>query len=467
MRLSFRSLIAVLTCAGALMLIVPASAAVFYPRSYTLDNGLQLIVVPNHLAPAVTQMVWYKVGATDEISGKTGLAHYLEHLMFRGTAKVGPGEFSKAVAAQGGNENAFTSYDYTAYFETVAVDRLPLVMQLEADRMQNLRIIPETAVPELKVVMNERHQRTDNNPESRFEEMFRRNLLPGSPYGRLVIGIKPQIEKLTAQDAAAFYRAHYAPNNAVVIISGDVDPDQVYAEAKTIYGAVPQRAIAPRPPIPAAPMPLKTEVTMIDPGVEQAQLEMDSVVASYATQKKAEAYAYEVLAEALDGGEIGPLYRDLVKTQAVASGIETNYDPDARGDTIFVIAATPRPGKDIKLLDQALKNELKQLAKTGLDDKAVQNAKLRLTRAAIFARDSLATPGYAFGMALTTGHTVEDVENWPERITAVTTADVNAALRALVADPHHAVGMLLPDPHATQAARDAARPVISHDMGIR
>ncbi len=226
---------------------VAARAAVFYPTSFTLANGLQIIVVPNHLAPAVTQMVWYKVGSADEHSGKTGLAHYLEHLMFRGTDNVAPGEFSKMIALQGGNDNAFTSYDYTSFHETVAADRLPMIMQMEADRMQNLRITPETATPELSVVLDERQQRTDNNPEGKFGEKTRHLLMPHYPYGVPVIGWKNEIEKLTASDAQSFYARHYAPNNAVVVISGDVMPDEVMRLAASIYGQVPRHEVEAKP----------------------------------------------------------------------------------------------------------------------------------------------------------------------------------------------------------------------------
>ena len=208
-----------------------------------------MIVVPNHLAPVVTQMVWYKVGSSDEVPGKTGLAHYLEHLMFRGTDNVAPGDFSKMIAAQGGNDNAFTSYDYTAFFETVAVDRLPMIMSMEADRMQHLRILPETATPELSVVLDERQQRTDNNPQGRFTEKTRHLLMPHHPYGIPVIGWKNEIEKFTAADARQFYERHYAPNNAVVIISGDVTPEDVMRLAASIYGAVPKRDVVLAPSV--------------------------------------------------------------------------------------------------------------------------------------------------------------------------------------------------------------------------
>lgn len=445
----------------------PARAAVFYPTSFTLANGLQIIVVPNHLSPAVNQMVWYKVGSSDETPGKLGLAHYLEHLMFRGTSNLGPGEFSKMIAAQGGEDNAFTSYDYTAFHETVAADRLPMIMQMEADRMHNLQIMPETATPELSVVLNERQQRTDNNPEGRFGEKLRHLLMPHHPYGLPVIGWKKEIEKLTVADAAAFYKQHYGPNNAVVIISGDVEPEAVMRLATSIYGSLPRVDVGPRRKLPPAPDPKQHRFVMTDAGVEQTQLQYSIIVPSYVTQKATEAYAYEVLAEALDGGEVGPLYRHLVVEQNIASGVGTEYDPDARGDAVFAIALTPQPGKTSDQLDKALQDELRKLAKDGLDEKTVENAKKRMERSAIFARDSLMVPGYVFGMALTTGRTVQDVEEWPERIEQVSLDQVNEALRDLVANSHYMTAMLLPDAKASAAARAAAHPVLSHDMGIR
>ena len=447
--------------------VTTADAAVFYPTSFTLGNGLQVIVVPNHLAPAVNQMVWYQVGSTDEVAGKTGLAHYLEHLMFRGTSNVAPGDFSKIIAAQGGSDNAFTSYDYTSFHETVAADRLPMIMQMEADRMQNLRIKAETATPELSVVLDERQERTDNNPEGRFDEKIHHALLPRHSYGRPVIGWKSEIEKLSAADATHFYQAHYAPNNAVVVISGDVEPEQVMRLAAAIYGSIPKQKMLPRHPVSPTPEPVTHRLEMVDVGVEQPQIELNVMVPSYTTQKSHEAYAYEVLSEVLDGGEVGLLYRKLVVEQRLASGVGTNYDPDARGDAMFTIALTPRNTKLTKNLEKALHDVLQELAAQGLTDKVVSDAKQRLQRSAIFARDSLMMPGYAFGMALSTGHTVADVEAWPDYIKSVNVEDVNSALRDLVANTHNIVGVLLPDPHATQAAREAAQPVINHDMGIR
>ena len=440
----------------------------FFPESFTLANGLQVIVVSNHLAPAITQMVWYKVGSSDETAGKSGIAHYLEHLMFRGTATTQPGAFSKTIAAQGGNDNAFTSYDYTAFYETVAADRLDMVMKMEADRMQNLRIAPLTATPELSVVLNERQQRTDNSPEGRFEEKLRHALMPDYPYGIPVIGWKAEIEKLSDADAQDWYTRHYAPNNAVVIISGDVTLDQVKKLAVETYGKIPQHAPALRTVFSAPKEPADHRLVVTDIGVEQAQLQMNVVMPSYSTQKDHEAYALEVLAEALDGGEVGVLYHDLVAAQGLASGVGTNYDADARGAAVFTIALVPQPGKEPEALEKALHDEMQNIAQKGLDTKSIEDAKKRLIRDAIFARDGLMGPGYVYGEALTTGHTVDDVEAWPDRIKAVTADQVNAALRQLVADPHYIVGLLLPDKNATPEARAAARkPELSRDQSIR
>jgi len=425
-------------------------------------------VVTNHLAPAVTEMVWYKIGSTDEVKGKTGLAHYLEHLMFRGTATVPPGAFSQRIAAQGGSDNAFTSYNYTAFHETVAADRLAMAMQMEADRMQNLKIVPETAQPELKVVLNERQQRTDNNPEGRFEEKLRATMMPDYPYGVPVIGWKPEIEKLTAADAEDWYKHYYAPNNAVLVVSGDVTVDQVKKLAADTFGKIPARDVPARKPVPPPPLPKESRFAVTDPGVEQPQLEWDVLVPSYSSQKTHEAYAYEVLSEALDGGQVGVLYRDLVATQGIASGVSTSYDPDTRGDTIFIVAAVPQPGKDMEALVKALHAEIAKLAHDGLPAKDVDTAKKRLMREAVFARDSLSAPGYVFGEGLCTGHTVEDIEAWPDRIHAVTADEVNAALRELAANPHSIDGLLLPDTNATPAARAATRaPALSRDQSIR
>lgn len=376
--------------------------------------------------------------------------------MFRGTATMEPGAFSKTIAAQGGSDNAFTSYDYTAYHEIIAADRLGLVMAMEADRMQNFRITAATATPELGVVLNERHQRTDNNPEGKFVEKLRQALFPDHPYGVPVIGWRWELERMTPEAAAAFYQKHYAPNNAVVI-SGNVDAAEVKRLAAETYGRVPSAAVAARPDFPPLSPPRRKRIVMRDDGVEQPQLLRSIVAPSYATQKNHEAYALEVLDEALSGGAVGLLYlrtgdaaedrqrrRHFLRQQRARSG-DLRHQPDAAG------------GPRLAGRRAALDKYLRRLARTGLDAATIDAAKERLNRAAIFTRDSLLAPGYAFGMALTTGATVEAVENWPDHIAAVTVDEVNEALRQLLASPHAVTGLLLPDPRATPRQKAKAQ----------
>ncbi|MFA4994253.1 MAG: pitrilysin family protein [Bdellovibrionales bacterium] len=444
-----------------------ARAAVFYPSHFTLSNGLQVVVVPNSLAPAVSQMVWYKVGAADEIAGKTGLAHYLEHLMFRGTENVAPGEFSKIIAGQGGDDNAFTSYDYTVYYEKVAVDRLPMIMQMEADRMQNLRLIKETAEPELRVILRERQQRTDNSPEGIFMEKLQHKFMPHYPYGRPIVGLMKDVEKLSVSDVRKFYDAAYAPNNAIVVISGDVKVEDVISLAAATYGRVPQRNVLPPRDFGAAPQPQEKEFTYTDARVEQPEIVWRFVAPSYATQKDIPAYAYEVLTEVLDGGEVGILYKKLVKELDIASGVNASYDPDARGETTFALTASLRAGQSHEKLKEALRSTLNEAAKKGLNATDVEKAKQRFQRAAIFAREGLMMPGYVFGMALTTGHSVADAEAWPDRINTVSVDQVNAALRELVSSKRQIMGAFLPAPRKEAKKPKTVQPVSEKGAGKR
>ncbi len=433
-----------------------ARAAIYYPSHFTLSNGLQVVVVPNRLAPVVNQMVWYKVGSADEVRGKTGLAHYLEHLMFRGTDNIAAGEFSRIIAGQGGNDNAFTSRDYTAYYETVEASRLPMIMQMEADRMANLRLTKETADPELKVILDERQQRTDNSPDGRFVEKFETRLAPGHPYGRPVIGWKKDLEKLTAADARKFYEAYYAPNNAVVVISGNVKVEEVMSLAAATYGRLSKKETPPQKKIPPRPLPSQTsDFTLRDARVEQPQVLWRFVAPAYVTQRANEAYAFEVLSEVLDSGEVGIMHKKLVQEMGIASSIRTSYDPDARGETTFTISASLRDGKSPVALKKALREVLRSLSENGLSSERVEDAKQRLQRDAIFAREGITMPGYSFGMALSTGRSVSDVEAWPDRINEVTPEQVNAALKEMAESKRQLMGALLPSPKVPRVSKSA------------
>jgi len=420
-----------------------AVAAVFNPASFTLDNGLQVVVISNHRAPIVTHMVWYKVGAADETPGKSGIAHFLEHLMFKGTETLAPGEFSKIVAANGGRENAFTSQDYTGYFQNVAVDRLETVMRLESDRMANLILSDEVVVPERDVVREERRARTDNDPDSILSEQAQAALYQNHPYGKPIIGWENELMGLTTEDAIEFYRRHYAPNNAVLIVAGDVTLDQVRPLAEKYYGPIPRREIPPRvrPQEPEHKAPVRVDLR--DPRVRQPSWSRTYLAPSYNSAGGEHAYALQVLAQVLGGGATSRLHRALVVEQKIAAAADASYDSLNLDDTTFSFYGTPRPGLDVGVIETAIDEQIAKLLADGVTAEEVERAKQRLQRAAIFARDSLATGARIIGMALTSGRTIDDVESWPERIGAVTVEEVNAAARAVLRENNSVTAVLL------------------------
>lgn len=427
-----------------LALPLPAAAQVFNPTTYQLANGLQVVVVENHRAPIVTHMVWYRVGAADEPPGKSGIAHLLEHLMFKGTPSVPPGEFSKIVARMGGRDNAFTSSDYTAYFQNVASDRLEAVMKLEADRMRNLTLDDHNVVTERSVVLEERRSRTDNNPQALLAERVEAALYLNHPYRRPIIGWGSEIATLNREDALDFYKRWYAPNNAILVVAGDVQPEKVKELAETYYGplkpeTVPARIRAEEPPQVAA-----RNVTLEDARVQQPSWSRSYMAPSYSSPDKAAPYALEVLAEILGGGATSRLYKALVVEQGVAAGAGAWYDPSAVDQTTFGLSATPRPGVDVPKLQAAMDKEIRLVLDKGITAAEVDRAKARLKANVAYARDSLHTAARVLGEALTTGQTVADVEAWPERIAAVTPEQVNAAAKAVLDDRASVTGILLP-----------------------
>ncbi len=416
---------------GLLLFATPAQAAVFFPQTATLANGLSVVLIQNKLSPAVAQMVWYQVGAADDPAGRSGLAHYLEHMMFKGTQAVPDGALSEIIAGQGGENNAYTSYDFTTFHEVVAASQLPLIMQLEADRMRGLLFDPEKAASEMSVVKSERQQRTGNHPQGLFTEKMRAALFSAHPYGRPVIGWSDDLAQLTPHDAHAFYKSFYAPQNALVVISGNVTMESVLANAAATFGRVEGGAVIPRTPLPPLPPSKNERVIMQDARVTQASVTAQTRVPSRITGR-ASSYALEVLAETLDGGEVGLLYRHFVLDTKTASGVSVAYDPIARGDSVLSWGAIPAGGAEVRDLEQQIKAWLSQKAKKGLSAVEVAGAKKRLETAAIFARDHLLAPAQIMGEALAVGLSVEEVEAWPRRIHAVSTAQVNAAFREVM-----------------------------------
>ena len=424
----------------------PVSARVFDPQTFTLSNGLQVVVVTNRRAPIVNHMVWYKVGAADEAPGKSGLAHFVEHLMFKGTKTLAPGEFSDIIARNGGRENAFTSYDYTGYFQTIAKDRLGLMMKNEADRMTNLVLTDENVLPERDVILEERRSRVDNEPRAQLGEMVRASLFMNHPYGVPIIGWAHEMEALTTADAIAFYRRWYAPNNAVVVISGDVTLEEVRPLAEKYYGAIPMRAVPerrrPQEPVQRAPR----RVVLESARVRQPSMSIAYLAPSYNRGASEHVIALQVLSEVLGGGTVNRLYANLVVDQGVAASAGSRYGGDDFDLSTFSLYISPRPGIDIEVAERALRTEIDKLLEAGVTDAEVAEAKERLKAAAIYARDSVSTPSQVIGSALTVGLTLEDVESWPDRIEAVTTEAVNAAARAVLEENHSVTGVLLPKP---------------------
>ncbi|HUZ31720.1 MAG TPA: pitrilysin family protein [Xanthobacteraceae bacterium] len=396
----------------------------------TLSNGLEVVVIPDHRAPVVTHMIWYKVGAADETPGKSGLAHFLEHLMFKGTTRNPADRFSLAVAAIGGQENAFTTSDYTGFFQRVPRDHLKEMMAFEADRITGLVLTDAVVRPELNVVLEEQNMRVANNPNSRLAEQMDAALYLNHPYGRPVIGWRPEIEKLDRDDALAFYRRFYTPNNAIVVVAGDVTPEEVKADAEDTYGKVAPRAdIAPRqrPREPQQEAP--RTVTLADARVEQPSMSRYYLTPSRTTAKPGESEALEVLAHILGSGANSRLYRTLVVERKVALNAGAYYSDTALDYGKFGVYASPQPGKTLQDVEAAVDAVLTDVCENGVTKDELALAKIRLIADAVYAQDNQVTLAHWYGAALATGETVEMVQRWPDHIRAATAAAVSAAAR--------------------------------------
>lgn len=425
-------------------LVGSAHAQVFNPTTFELDNGMQVVVIENHRAPVVTHMVWYRVGAADEPAGKSGIAHYLEHLMFKGTKTRAPGEFSQIVADLGGRENAFTSQDYTGYFQTVAPRHLETMMELEADRMTGLVLTDDIIEPERRVILEERRSRTENNPSSLLSEQVAAATYLNHPYRLPVIGWAHEIELLSRQDLEAFYKAWYAPNNAILVVSGDVDPDEVHRLAKKYYGPVPSAVLPDRIRPVEPPQRAPREVVMRDARVDQPSWSRRYLAPSYVAGDIEHAYPLEVLSEIIGGGTTGRIYRSIVVDAPLAASAGAWYSPGDLDLTTFGFWFSPRPGVAIEDVRTALDEQITELLESGITSDELERAKQRLIDGAIFARDSVGGPARIFGAALASGQSVEDVEAWPDRIRAVTVEQVNAAARAVFNRNTSTTGQLLP-----------------------
>ena len=413
---------------------------------FTLANGLELVVIPDHRAPVVTHMIWYKVGAADETPGKSGLAHFLEHLMFKGTAKNPAGKFSQVVARIGGQENAFTSQDYTGYFQRVPSEQLKTVMEFEADRMTGLQLTDDVVLPERNVILEEQNQRVGNNPRARLTEQIDAALYLNHPYGKPVIGWRHEMEQLSRDDAIGFYRRFYAPNNAVVVIAGDIDPSQARALAEETYGKVARHgAIGPRVR-PQEPPPVAVRsLTLADPRAEIPTMQREYLVPSFTTAKRGESEALEVLAHILGSGSNSRLYRALVVDKRVAVMASAWYDSSALDQSKFGIQGSPRPGITLPQLEAETDSVIEQLIEKGITAEELERTKTRLIADALYAQDNQASMARWYGAALTTGASVSDVRQWPDRIRAVTADQVRDAARQWLEKRRSVTGFLIKD----------------------
>ena len=397
---------------------------------FTLSNGLQVVVVPDHRAPVVTHMIWYKVGSADETPGKSGLAHFLEHLMFKGTEKNPGNAFSRDVADIGGQENAFTTADYTAFFQRVPREHLKEMMAFEADRITGLVLTDAVVKPELNVVLEEQNMRVANNPSGRLGEQIDAALYLNHPYGRPVIGWRQEIEKLDRSQALAFYRRFYTPNNAIVVVAGDVTAEEVKADAEETYGKIPVRTeIAPRDRPKEPVQEASRTVTLADARVEQPSVSRAYLVPSENTAKPGESEALDVLAHVLGSGANSRLYRLLVVDKGIALNAGAYYSGTALDYGKFGVYGSPKLGTTLQQLESQIDLIIADITEHGITADELDTAKNRLIADAVYAQDNQATLARWYGAALATGETVDMVRTWPDRIRAVTADAVQQAAR--------------------------------------
>ncbi len=397
---------------------------VFDAKSYKLDNGLQIVVVENHRAPVITHMIWYRVGAADEPRGKSGIAHFLEHLLFKGQkhkvlGNLRPGEFSRIVRSLGGEDNAFTSQDYTAYYQSIASEHLEKVMRMEAGRMRGINIPLSEFASENKVIQEERRQRTDNDPRAQMAEQMTEALFPNHPYSIPVIGWMHEIQALEWADAKKFYNQYYAPNNAILIVSGDVKGEDVLAIAKRTYGIIKRAKTPTRKRTTSPPFISQTSVTLKHESIKEAQFRRTYRVPSYRQNAQA-SLTLEVLENIIGGGSTSRFYKSLVIEQKLATNVSLSYNSAAWDDSTLSIVATPVSVDKMNALQNAIDRELRKLVMDGVTDQELGDTISRMQGAAIYARDSLSGPAMVIGYNLITGATLDDIEYWPKRIESVT-----------------------------------------------
>ena len=415
--------------------------------TFKLANGMEVVVIPDHRAPIATHMVWYKIGAADDPAGKSGIAHFLEHLMFKGTKNHPAGEFSARVSEVGGVENAFTTADSTAYFQTVAKEQLGMVMGFEADRMQGLQLTDPVVLPERDVILEERRMRTDNNPSAQLSEAMNAALFQNHPYGIPIIGWEHEMAGLTREDAVAQYERYYTPNNAILVVAGDVTADEVKKLAEDTYGKLPRRSEPAARKRPLEPEPL-TERSLVlrDQRVSQPYWNQIYLAPSYVSGKPGEAEALDILSDVIGSGATSRLYRSLVVEQAIASGAGAYYSGDGLDYGRLGFYATPRGDVPLEKLSAAVDAVLADVREHGITAEELALAKKRTRASTIYSQDSQSSLARIFGSAMVAGQSLSDVQDWARRIDAVTLSDVSQAAAKYLDKRRSVTGTLLPAP---------------------
>ena len=419
--------------------------------TFKLDNGMDVVVIEDHRAPVVVHMVWYKIGAADESPGHSGIAHFLEHLMFQGTKDVPPEQFSKIVAAQGGSDNAFTTLDYTAYFQRVAADRLDLVMKLESDRMHNLNLLQSDVDTERKVILDERTQRTDSDPAALMGEQMAAAQYMNHPYGIPVIGWRHEMEQLTRADALDFYHANYAPNNAILVVAGDVKPDDVLALAKKYYGPIPPSdKIKPRVRPTEPPQLAERRLVLADSRVAQPYVIRTYLAPERNPADQRQAAAISMLAELLGGNSTtSVLARALQFDTQKAVYTSAFYDGVSLDETTFGLVVVPPPGESLADAEKAMDDVLAKFLKDGVNAADFARIKTQVKAEKIYEGDNVQKLAHQYGAALAVGLSVKDVQEWPDLMQSITSDEVMAAAK-LVLNRHDAVTGYLTTSEETQ-----------------
>lgn len=441
----------------AMWLLLPLAAvqAKTQVHQRILANGLKILVKEDHRSPVVVSQVWYKVGSSYEPNGITGISHMLEHMMFKGTDKLKPGEFSRIIAANGGNENAFTGQDYTAYFQTMEKSRLPVSFELEADRMRNLNLQEEELRKELQVVYEERRMRTDDKPRAKTQEYFNAMAYSNSPYRNPVIGWPTDIENYRIGDLKSWYQRWYGPDNATLVVVGDVEPETVFALAEKFFG--------PLKPNPITPVKPQTEIAQH--GVRRMRVKLPAklpyLVMGYkvpvlkTAAEEWEAYALEVMAGVLDGGDSARLQSDLVRGRQLAVSVGAGYGLHSRLEELFTLDATPAQGKTLAEVEQALKAEIEQLQRELVQPEELKRIKAQVSADAIYQRDSMFYQGMQLGLLETVGLGWQKADEYVDKVNQVTAEQIRAVARKYFKEDDLSVAYLEPQPIGKQPATAA------------